>query len=234
MARSCNHTFTQHGSRRAASNARLFHSIQAHWPIGSAGMEVGFSRSPNQSPRRDRPGEITRSHRCCPSHPRFCHRSRSTRDQKSLAEQLVDAFQRRLRCSSRHARRSTQGRCFWKRVLACHISGIGGLRAAHLQQKKAPIPVTSTFLCPAPGRPAVPDTETGAADGPAVRFFTCPTGRETRDLVVLVHQWMGGLPRQEEVPRTFSSQSRRARPVHQTHCHPEKFLAAHPAAKEFR
>ena len=101
-------------------------------------------------------------------------------------------------------------------------------KAAHLQKRKAPIPVTVRFSAGS-GLPTVPDTN-DMPRGMAVKF-ALPDGTKT-DLVVLS---FNGFPvANAEEFRDFSARGRRKRPRRsKTHRDWKNSWGAHPAAKAF-
>jgi catalase len=146
--------------------------------------------------------------------------------QKSLAEQLVDAFNGVFGVHpgmrANHPKGVVLEGTFTPAASAASVS-----KAAHLQQKKAPIPVTVRFSAGS-GQPTVPDTNQ-MPRGMAVKF-SLPDGSKT-DLVVLS---FNGFPvATAEEFRDFLLAVAASGPDAQKPTAIEKFLAAHPAAKNF-
>jgi catalase len=146
--------------------------------------------------------------------------------QKSLAEQLVDAFNGVFGVHpgmrANHPKGVVLEGTFTPAASAASVS-----KAAHLQQKKAPIPVTVRFSAGS-GQPTVPDTNQ-MPRGMAVKF-SLPDGSKT-DLVVLS---FNGFPvATAEEFRDFLLAIAASGPDAPKPTAIEKFLAAHPAAKNF-
>lgn len=146
--------------------------------------------------------------------------------QKSLAEQLVDAFNGAFGVHpgmrANHPKGVVLEGTFTPAASAASVS-----KAAHLQKKKAPIPVTVRFSAGS-GQPTVPDTNQ-MPRGMAVKF-SLPDGSKT-DLVVLS---FNGFPvATAEEFRDFLLAVAASGPDAPKPTAIEKFLAAHPAAKNF-
>ena len=146
--------------------------------------------------------------------------------QKSLAEQLVDAFNGVFGVHpgmrANHPKGIVLEGTFTPAASAASVS-----KAAHLQQKKAPIPVTVRFSAGS-GQPTVPDTNQ-MPRGMAVKF-SLPDGSKT-DLVVLS---FNGFPvATAEEFRDFLLAIAASGPDAPKPTAIEKFLAAHPTAKNF-
>jgi catalase len=146
--------------------------------------------------------------------------------QKSLAEQLVDAFNAVFGVHpgirANHAKGVVLEGVFTASASAASLS-----KAAHLQKRKTPIPVTVRFSAGS-GLPTVPDTE-AMPRGMAVKF-TLPDGTNT-DLVVLS---FNGFPvATAEEFRDFLLAIAASGPDAPKPTEFEKFLSAHPAAKAF-
>ena len=146
--------------------------------------------------------------------------------QKSLAEQLVDAFNGVFGVHpgmrANHPKGIVLEGTFTPAASAASVS-----KAAHLQKKKAPIPVTVRFSAGS-GQPTVPDTNQ-MPRGMAVKF-SLPDGSKT-DLVVLS---FNGFPvATAEEFRDFLLAVAASGPDAPKPTAIEKFLAAHPAAKNF-
>jgi len=146
--------------------------------------------------------------------------------QKSLAEQLVDTFNGVFGVHpgmrANHPKGVVLEGTFSPAASAASVS-----KAAHLQQKKAPIPVTVRFSAGS-GQPTVPDTNQ-MPRGMAVKF-SLPDGSKT-DLVVLS---FNGFPvATAEEFRDFLLAVAASGPDAPKPTAIEKFLAAHPAAKNF-
>ena len=146
--------------------------------------------------------------------------------QKSLAEQLVDTFNGVFGVHpgmrANHPKGVVLEGTFTPAASAASVS-----KAAHLQKKKAPIPVTVRFSAGS-GQPTVPDTNQ-MPRGMAVKF-SLPDGSKT-DLVVLS---FNGFPvATAEEFRDFLLAVAASGPDAPKPTAIEKFLAAHPAAKNF-
>lgn len=146
--------------------------------------------------------------------------------QKSLAEQLVDAFNGVFGVHpgmrANHPKGVVLEGTFTPAASAASVS-----KAAHLQKKKAPIPVTVRFSAGS-GQPTVPDTNQ-MPRGMAVKF-SLPDGSKT-DLVVLS---FNGFPvATAEEFRDFLLAVAASGPDAPKPTAIEKFLAAHPTAKNF-
>ena len=146
--------------------------------------------------------------------------------QKSLAEQLVDAFNGVFGVHpgmrANHPKGVVLEGTFTPAASAASVS-----KAAHLQKKKAPIPVTVRFSAGS-GQPTVPDTNQ-MPRGMAVKF-SLPDGSKT-DLVVLS---FNGFPvATAEEFRDFLLAIAASGPDAPKPTAIEKFLAAHPTAKNF-
>ena len=146
--------------------------------------------------------------------------------QKSLAEQLVDAFNAvfgvhpGLRAN--HPKGVVLEGTFTPSPSAASLT-----KAAHLQKRKAPIPVTIRFSAGS-GLPTVPDTN-DMPRGMAVKF-ALPDGTKT-DLVVLS---FNGFPvANGEEFRDFLLAVAASGPDAPKPTEFETFLGAHPAAKAF-
>ena len=146
--------------------------------------------------------------------------------QKSLAEQLVDAFNAvfgvhpGLRAN--HPKGVVLEGTFTPSPSAASLT-----KAAHLQKRKAPVPVTIRFSAGS-GLPTVPDTS-DMPRGMAVKF-ALPDGTKT-DLVVLS---FNGFPvANGEEFRDFLLAVAASGPDAPKPTEFEKFLGAHPAAKAF-
>ena len=147
-------------------------------------------------------------------------------NQKSLAEQLVDAFNAvfgvhpGLRAN--HPKGVVLEGTFTPSPSAATLT-----KAAHLQKRKAPLPVTVRFSAGS-GLPTVPDT-TDMPRGMSVKF-ALPDGTKT-DLVVLS---FNGFPvATGEEFRDFLLAIAASGPDAAKPTELEKFLTAHPAAKAF-
>ena len=159
--------------------------------------------------------------------PRFCNVAQETpASQKSLAEQLVDAFNGVFGVHpgmrANHPKGVVLEGTFTPDASAASVS-----KAAHLQKKKAPVPVTVRFSAGS-GQPTVPDTRRDAAwHGSKVSL---PDGSNT-DLVVLS---FNGFPvATAEEFRDFLLAIAASGPDAPKPTAFEAFLGAHPAAKNF-
>ncbi|HLZ35676.1 MAG TPA: catalase family peroxidase [Nitrospira sp.] len=146
--------------------------------------------------------------------------------QKSLAEQLVDAFNGVFGVHpgmrANHPKGVLLEGTFTPTASAASVS-----KAAHLQKKKSPVPVTVRFSAGS-GLPTVPDTNE-MPRGMAVKF-ALPDGSKT-DIVVLS---FNGFPvATAEEFRDFLVAIAASGPDAPKPTAFEKFLGAHPAAKTF-
>ncbi len=146
--------------------------------------------------------------------------------EKSLAEQLVDAFNGVFGVHpgtrANHAKGVVLEGVFTPNASATTVS-----KAAHLQKRKTPVPVTVRFS-DGSGLPAVPDTDE-MPRGMAVKF-ALPAGSKT-DIVVLS---FNGFPvATAEEFRDFLLAIGASGPDAPKPTAFEKFLSAHPAAKAF-
>jgi catalase len=147
-------------------------------------------------------------------------------NQKSQAEQLVDAFNKvfgvhpGLRAN--HPKGVVLEGTFTPSAQAASVS-----KAAHLKKQKKPIPVTVRFSAGS-GLPTVPDTD-AMPRGMAVKF-ALPDGTQT-DLVVLS---VNGFPvATADEFRDFLLAIAASGPDAPKPTELEKFLGSHPAAKTF-
>jgi catalase len=146
--------------------------------------------------------------------------------QKSLPEQLVDAFNGVFGVHpgmrANHPKGVVLEGTFTPAAAAASVT-----KAAHLQKKKAPVPVTVRFSAGS-GQPTVPDTSQ-MPRGMAVKF-SLPDGSKT-DLVVLS---FNGFPvATAEEFRDFLLAVAASGPDAPKPTAIEKFLEVHPAAKHF-
>ncbi len=146
--------------------------------------------------------------------------------QKSLAEQLVDAFNAVFGVHpgirANHAKGVVLEGTFTASASAASLT-----KAAHLQKRKTPLPVTVRFSAGS-GVPTVPDTN-DMPRGMAVKF-KLPDGTQT-DLVVLS---FNGFPvANAEEFRDFLLAIAASGPDAPKPTEFEKFLGGHPAAKAF-
>ena len=146
--------------------------------------------------------------------------------EKSLAEQLVDAFNSVFGVHSgmraNHPKGVVLEGTFTPNASAASVS-----KAAHFQKKKTPIPVTVRFSAGS-GLPTVPDTDE-IPRGMAVKF-SLPDGSKT-DIVVLSYN---GFPvATGEEFRDFLLAIAASGPDAPKPNALENFLGAHPAAKTF-
>ena len=146
--------------------------------------------------------------------------------QKSLAEQLVDAFNAVFGVHPGLRANHPKG-VVLEGVFTPSASAASLTKAAHLQKRKNPIPVTIRFSAGS-GLPTVPDTN-DMPRGMAVKF-ALPDGTRT-DLVVLS---FNGFPvATAEEFRDFLLAIAASGPDAPKPNEFEKFLGAHPAAKAF-
>lgn len=146
--------------------------------------------------------------------------------QKSLAEQLVDAFNAVFGVHPGVRANHPKG-VVLEGQFTPSVSATSLTKAAHLQKRKTPIPVTVRFSAGS-GLPTIPDTNE-MPRGMAVKF-SLPDGTKT-DLVVLSYN---GFPvATGEEFRDFLLAIAASGPDAPKPTEFEKFLSAHPAAKAF-
>ncbi len=147
-------------------------------------------------------------------------------NQKSLAEQLVDAFNGVFGVHPGMRANHPKG-VVLEGTLSPAATAASVSKAAHLQKKKAPIPVTVRFSAGS-GQPNVPDTN-NMPRGMAIKF-SLPDGSKT-DLVVLS---FNGFPvATAEEFRDFLLAVGASGPDAPRPTAIETFLGTHPAAKHF-
>ncbi len=159
-------------------------------------------------------------------HPASVNAQDAPASQKSLAEQLVDAFNGVFGVHpgmrANHPKGILLEGTFTPNASAASVS-----KAAHLQKKKTPVPVTVRFSAGS-GLPNVPDTNE-MPRGMAVKF-SLPDGSKT-DIVVLS---FNGFPvATAEEFRDFLLAIAASGPDAPKPTAFEKFLGAHQAAKAF-
>jgi len=146
--------------------------------------------------------------------------------QKSLAEQLVDAFNAVFGVHPGMRANHPKG-IVLEGTFTASRSAATLTKAAHLQKRKSPLPITVRFSAGS-GLPTVPDT-TDMPRGMSVKF-ALPDGTKT-DLVVLSYN---GFPvATGEEFRDFLLAIAASGPDAAKPTDLEKFLTAHPAAKAF-
>jgi catalase len=158
--------------------------------------------------------------------PTFAVAQEAPASQKSVPEQIVDAFNGLFGvhpgARSNHAKGVILEGTFTPTASAASVS-----KAAHLQKQKNPIPVTVRFSAGS-GIPTVPDTNE-MPRGMAVKF-TLPDGSKT-DLVLLSFNGFPAATAEEF--RDFLLAIAASGPDAPKPTAIEKFLGAHPAAKAF-
>ena len=161
------------------------------------------------------------------THPVQLAAEEAPASQKSLAEQLVDAFNAVFGVHPGMRANHPKG-VVLEGTFTPSSSAASLTKAAHLQKRKAPIPVTVRFSAGS-GLPTVPDTN-DMPRGMAVKF-ALPDGTKT-DLVVLS---FNGFPvANGEEFRDFSARGRRKRTRRsKTNETWKNSWGAHPAAKTF-
>ena len=160
------------------------------------------------------------------THPVQLAAEEAPASQKSLAEQLVDAFNAVFGVHPGLRANHPKG-VVLEGTFTPSSSAPSLTKAAHLQKRKAPIPVTVRFSAGS-GLPTVPDTN-DMPRGMAVKF-ALPDGTKT-DLVVLS---FNGFPvANAEEFRDFLLAVAASGPDAPKPTELEKFLGAHPAAKAF-
>ena len=158
--------------------------------------------------------------------PGYVGAQEASGSQKSQAEQLVDAFNKVFGAHpgirANHSKGVVLDGAFKPSAAAASLS-----KAAHLQKRKTPIPVTVRFSAGS-GVPTVPDTD-AMPRGMAVKF-SLPDGTKT-DLVVLS---VNGFPvATADEFRDFLLAIAASGPEASKPTEFEQFLGAHPAAKAF-
>jgi len=160
------------------------------------------------------------------SHPLQLAAEEGPASQKSLAEQLVDAFNAVFGVHPGLRANHPKG-VVLEGTFTPSSSAPSLTKAAHLQKRKAPIPVTVRFSAGS-GLPTVPDTN-DMPRGMAVKF-ALPDGTKT-DLVVLS---FNGFPvANAEEFRDFLLAVAASGPDAPKPTELENFLGGHPAAKAF-
>jgi catalase len=160
------------------------------------------------------------------SHPVQLAAEEGPASQKSLAEQLVDAFNAVFGVHPGLRANHPKG-VVLEGTFTPSSSAPSLTKAAHLQKRKAPIPVTVRFSAGS-GLPTVPDTN-DMPRGMAVKF-ALPDGTKT-DLVVLS---FNGFPvATAEEFRDFLLAVAASGPDAPKPTELENFLGGHPAAKAF-
>jgi catalase len=160
------------------------------------------------------------------THPVQLAAEEAPASQKSLAEQLVDAFNAVFGVHPGLRANHPKG-VVLEGTFTPSSSAPSLTKAAHLQKRKAPIPVTVRFSAGS-GLPTVPDTN-DMPRGMAVKF-ALPDGTKT-DLVVLS---FNGFPvATAEEFRDFLLAIAASGPDAPKPTELEKFLEGHPAAKAF-
>jgi catalase len=158
--------------------------------------------------------------------PTFAVAQEAPASQKSVPEQIVDAFNGVFgvhpRARANHAKGVILEGTFTPSASAVSVS-----KAAHLQKQKSPVPVTVRFS-DGSGLPTVPDTDE-MNRGMAVKF-TLPDGSKT-DIVVLS---FNGFPvATAEEFRDFLLAIGASGPDAPKPTAFDKFLSSHPTAKAF-
>ena len=160
------------------------------------------------------------------THPVQLAAEEAPASQKSLAEQLVDAFNAVFGVHPGLRANHPKG-VVLEGTFTPSSSAPSLTKAAHLQKRKAPIPVTVRFSAGS-GLPTVPDTN-DMPRGMAVKF-ALPDGTKT-DLVVLS---FNGFPvANAEEFRDFLLAVAASGPDAPKPTELENFLGGHPAAKAF-
>jgi catalase len=160
------------------------------------------------------------------SHPLQLAAEEGPASQKSLAEQLVDAFNAVFGVHPGLRANHPKG-VVLEGTFTPSASAPSLTKAAHFQKRKAPIPVTVRFSAGS-GLPTVPDTN-DMPRGMAVKF-ALPDGTKT-DLVVLS---FNGFPvANAEEFRDFLLAVAASGPDAPKPTELENFLGGHPAAKAF-
>src|SRR5713226_325543 len=158
--------------------------------------------------------------------PTFAVAQEAPASQKSVPEQIVDAFNGLFGvhpgARSNHAKGVILEGTFTPTASAASVS-----KAAHLQKQKNPIPVTVRFSAGS-GIPTVPDTNE-MPRGMAVKF-TLPDGSKT-DLVLLSFNGFPAATAEEFRDFLLAIAASGPEAPHPTAI--ETFLSSHPAAKAF-
>ena len=149
--------------------------------------------------------------------------------QKSVPEQTVDAFNGVFGvhpgARATHAKGVVLEGTFTPTASATTVS-----KAAHLQKKKTPVPVTMRFSA-STGLPTIPDTDPGAIPrGMAVKFHL-PDGSKTD---IVVHSFNGFPVATADEFRDLLLAIAATRPEAPKPTALDQFLSSHPAAKAFR
>ena len=148
--------------------------------------------------------------------------------QKSVPEEVVDSFNAVLGvhpgARATHAKGVVLEGRFTPSASATSVS-----KAAHLQKKKTPVPVTIRFSN-SPGLPAIPDTDPGASPrGMAVKFHL-PGGSITD---IVLNSFNGFPVATADELRDFFLALAATKPGDPQPTALDSFLSTHPAAKAF-
>src|SRR6266849_2967249 len=160
--------------------------------------------------------------------PTFAVAQEAPASQKSMPEQIVDAFNGVFGvhpgARSNHAKGVVVEGTFTPSASAASVS-----KAAHLQKQKTPVHVTIRFS-DATGIPAIPDNDPGAGPRGIALKFNLPDGSQTD---IVGHSFNGFPTATAEEFKDFLLALGASGPEAPHPTAIEKFLSSHPAAKAF-
>jgi len=160
--------------------------------------------------------------------PTFAVAQEAPAIQKSVPEQLVDAFNGLFGvhpgARSNHAKGVVLEGTFTPTASAASVS-----KAAHLQKQKSPVPVTVRFS-DATGIPTIPDNDPGAGPRGISLKFSLPDGSKTD---IVGHSFNGFPTATAGEFRDFLLALGASGPNAPKPTAIEKFLSSHPTAKAF-
>src|SRR5437899_4357197 len=160
--------------------------------------------------------------------PAFAVAQEAPASQKSIPEQIVDAFNGVFGvhpgARSNHAKGVVVEGTFTPAASAASVS-----KAAHLQKQKTPVPVTIRFS-DSTGIPTIPDNDPGAGPRGIALKFNLPDGSQTD---IVGHSFNGFPTATAEEFKDFLLALGASKPGAPQPTVIEKFLNTHPAAKAF-
>src|SRR5438876_2217304 len=160
--------------------------------------------------------------------PAFAVAQEAPASQKSMPEQIVDAFNGvfgvQPGARSNHAKGVVVEGTFTPAASAASVS-----KAAHLQKQKTPVPVTIRFS-DSTGIPTIPDNDPGAGPRGIALKFNLPDGSQTD---IVGHSFNGFPTATAEEFKDFLLALGASKPGAPQPTAIDKFLSTHPAAKAF-
>src|SRR5207245_140146 len=160
--------------------------------------------------------------------PTFAVAQEAPAPQKSLPEQIVDAFNGVFGvhpgARSNHAKGVVLEGTFTPAAKAASVS-----KAAHFQKQKTPVPVTVRFS-DATGIPTIPDNDPGAGPRGIALKFNLHDGSQTD---IVGHSFNGFPTATAEEFKDFLLALGASKPGHPQPTSIEKFSNTHPAANAF-